>query len=265
MTPALLLLAAAPSYPIPGRVVSDNPCVDAILAEVADPTQIAGISAYSVDPRATSVDLRWARARRVVGPTAEEVLIARPDLFISGVPASPATAIAVRRMGVRTLGIGVAQSIAESRAQVRTVAHAVGRVAAGERMVARIDAAVVAARSSQPPVPALIWGSGGLVPGEGSLADEMLRVAGFVSAGARYGIHGWGTLPLEVVLLHPPRVLLSPTAADGAPRALSLRGRIVARLARTTTTRDFPDTMLFCGGPTIVRVLTRLTAIRRKL
>ena len=247
------------------RVVSDNPCVDSILAEVAAPRQIAGISPYSVDPRATSVDLRWARAQRVVGPTAEEVLAAKPDLFISGVPASPATAIAVRRLGVRTLGVGVPQSIADSRAQVRTVARAVGRVAAGERLVARIDAAVAAARAPRPAIPALIWGGGGLVPGEGSLADEMLRVSGFTSAGARYGMRGWGTLPLETVLLRPPRVLLSPLAADGQPRALSLRGRVVARLGRTTTIRHFPDAMLFCGGPTIVRALGQLAAVRRSL
>ena len=264
MTPALLLLAAAPGA-APQRIVSDNPCVDAILAEVADPRQIAGISPYSIDPRSTSVDLRWARARRVVGPTAEEVLAAKPDLFITGIPASPATAIAVRRLGVRTLGVGVPQSIAESRAQVRTVARAVGQVAAGEQLVARIDMAVATARSHRRPVPALIWGGGGLVPGEGSLADEMLRVGGFTSGGARYGMRGWGTLPLETVLLRPPRVLLSPLGGDGSPRALSLRGRVVARLGRTTTIKDFPDALMFCGGPTIVRALDRLAVVRQSL
>lgn len=245
--------------------MSDNPCVDAILAEVADPAQVVGISTYSLDPRATSVDLGWARAHHVVGPTAEEVLAAKPDLFISGIPASPATAIAVRHLGVRTLGVGVPQSIADSRTQVRTVAAAIGRVAQGERLVARIDAVVAAARTRAPPVPALIWGGGGLVPGEGSLVDEMLRVSGFVGAGARYGTRGWGNLPLETVLLRPPRVLLSPLAGDGSPRALSLRGRVVARLRRTTALRDFPDAMMFCGGPTIIRALGRLAMIRRSL
>ena len=72
---ALLLALAAPAGAAGPRLVSLNPCVDAVLAAVADPDQIAGVSHYSQDPAATSVDVRWAR--RFPAPMNQRQLSAR--------------------------------------------------------------------------------------------------------------------------------------------------------------------------------------------
>ena len=68
--------ARLPDKPAGARVhpliVSLNPCSDAVLAQVADRDQIAAISHYSQDPRATSMDLRLARSLPANGGTAEE-------------------------------------------------------------------------------------------------------------------------------------------------------------------------------------------------
>ena len=58
-TPAPAREAAHPS------VVSLNPCTDAILAEVADPTQIAGLSSYSSDPASSIGGKRNSAARAI--------------------------------------------------------------------------------------------------------------------------------------------------------------------------------------------------------
>ena len=92
-------LAAAP-VSIPARVVSVNPCVDAILVEVADARQIAGISHYSQDPRSTSMAVATARRFTATAGTAEEIVALAPDLLLSGSHVAPATANALRRMGV---------------------------------------------------------------------------------------------------------------------------------------------------------------------
>lgn len=250
---AAILLAAAP---VPSRIVSNNPCVDAILAELVPTSRIAAISTYSHDARSTSVDLRWARRLPAIGDTAEEVVVAKPDLFLTGSLTSAATRLAVRRMGVRTIEIVVPQSVAESRAQVRTIAAAVGTRARGERLVARIDAAIASAATRDKPVAALLWMSGGLVPGSGTFPDELLRRAGFSNASAGYGLRQWGTLPIEPVLRRPPAVVLSPSAAPH-----TLRHRLLRRLG--TRHAVFPEALLFCGGPTIVRAMARLQTIRR--
>ncbi len=52
---------AAPAAP---RIVSLNPCTDAVLVEVADPQQILALSSYSSDPASSSMDLAVASALR---------------------------------------------------------------------------------------------------------------------------------------------------------------------------------------------------------
>ena len=264
MIGALLLMASAPaSHPTwpPHRIVSNNPCIDAILAEVAQSKQIVAISHYSVDPRATSVDLKWARNFKTIGGTAEEVLMMHPDLFLTGMPAPTATAWAVKRARIRTISIPVANTIAESKAQVMTIAEAVGNLAAGMRLVGRIDEAVRGARATSK-VPALIWQGGGLVPGQKSLANEMLAQSGFRNMGVAYGLVGWSTLPLEPVLWNPPRVILS---SGGSERDMVQRHNALARLKGRTTVAEFPENLLFCGGPTIIRAMARLKRVRMGL
>jgi iron complex transport system substrate-binding protein len=261
MIGALLLMASAPiSHPTspPRRIVSNNPCIDAILAQVADPRTIAAISHYSIDSRATSVDLKWARKFKSIGGTAEEVLMMHPDLFLTGMPAPTATAWAVKRANIRTVSVPVANTIAESRVQVMTVAEAVGNPAAGVRLVRRIDQAVRDA-SATSKVPALIWQGGGLVPGQNSLASEMLAQSGFRNMGVAYGLVGWSILPLEPVLWNPPRVIMS---SGGSERDMVQRHNALARLKGRTTVAEFPENLLFCGGPTIIRAMARLKQIR---
>lgn len=247
-----LALAAAPAR-APQRIVSNNPCIDAMLRAVAHPHQIAAISHYSQSPRSTSVPLAWAARYRAIGDTAEEVILARPDLFVTGAPMPLATSRAVVRARVPLLSLGIAASIADSKRQVTTLAAAVGNPAAGVALNARIDAAVAAATWRGPRVAALIRQGGGLVPGSGTLADELLRVAGFANARTAFGLKAWDVLPLEPMRARPPAIVLTPIAQ--APRIARLRVRVA----------DFPESMLFCAGPTIIHALDRLAAIRRGL
>ena len=81
---------AAPSAP--RRVVSLNPCLDAILVEVADRAQIAALSHYARQPQGSTI-VAIARTLPETFESAEEVLMLRPDLVL----ASRHTALATRR------------------------------------------------------------------------------------------------------------------------------------------------------------------------
>jgi iron complex transport system substrate-binding protein len=256
-----LLPAAVTAAP---RIVSINPCVDAILMQVADPEQLAAISHYSQDARATSIPLAQARRFKGIGDSAEEVVALAPDLVIAGGHVAPATVAALRRMNIALLQVGVPASIAESLAQVRRIAAAAGHPERGAALAARISAAVAVARpGAEAPVPALIWQGGGLVPGTGTLADELLAVSGFRNMSAAYGLRMWDVLPLEPLVARPPRVLLSSGGAGAEDRMLAhpvLRG-----LAGQVAIRDFPQALLQCGGPTIIAATARLVQVRRGL
>jgi len=251
----------APALP---RVVSINPCVDAVLMHVADPRQIAAISHYSHDERASSIPLDQARRFGATSGTAEEVVALAPDLVIAGAHVAPSTIAALHRMNIPLVQIGVPESIAESAAQVRTIAAAVGQPARGEALVARIDHAVRAAAAEGDTTPgALIWQGGGLVPGDGTLASELLRVTGYRNKSADYGLKRWDVLPLEHLVARPPRVLLSVGAQGRSDRMLG--HPVLAGLSRQIAVRRYPERLLHCGGPTIIDAVGHLASIRRTL
>ena len=257
---APLLLGAAPARA--PRVVSINPCLDAMLMQVADPAQIAAVSHYSHDPRATSVPLAWAMRFPATSGTAEEVVALRPDLVVASGHVAPATVAALTRMHIRLQQFTLPDSIAESAQQVRDLAAIVGHPARGAALAGRITAA--ARPDGAPPVPALIFGPGGLVPGAGTLPDEMLRRAGFRNASAGYGLKRWDVLPLEYLLADPPRVVLSVAAAQGAGERME-RHRALRRLGTRITIAQFAGRLMNCGGPTIIDALARLRAVRAQV
>jgi len=245
----------------PHRIVSDNPCVDAILADVATPAQIGAISAYSQDPRATSVPLDWARTFPSVNGTAEDIIAARPSLYLTGSPANQAMRAAVERAGIRTIALPVPNSVAESEAQIRVVARAIGRGEAGKALVKRVEAAARPVASTHRS--ALIYQGGGLILGAGTLADDLLTRSGFVNAARIYGSRPWDVQPLERVIMQPPDIILAPHRAAGeeAHGLLQLRAALRGRV----TVADFSPQLLYCGAGSIIRARARLDQIRAHL
>lgn len=274
LTIILLALAAcggqasrtADHAPVRGlpRIVSINPCVDAVLMQVADPGQIAGISHYSQDPRATSIPLDLAARFPATSGTAEEVVALAPDLVIAGGHVAPSTIAALDRLGIALIQIGVPASVAESVQQVRSIARAARRPIEGEVLVRRIAAAVRAARTTDAArVPALIWQGGGLVPGTGTLASALLSAAGYRNMSADHGLKKWDVLPLEPLVTQPPQVLFSVGAEGREDRMLG--HPVLRHLKHTVAVRAYPDRLLHCGGPTIIDAVGHLARIRRSL
>lgn len=272
LTPLIALVlgacASAPAReaasPLP-RIVSLNPCTDAILAEVADPAQVLALSSYSHDPASSSMDVALARRFAAVGGTVEEVAALRPDVVLSGNFMAPATRSALERLGARLELLPIAASVADSRAQVRQIAALAGHPARGEALVARIDAALLAARpASGAAIPALVWQSGGMVPGPNTLIADLLTQTGFANAAAARGLGQADLLPLEQVLADPPRVILTAGNLHGNEDRL-LRHPALAALAGKTVRARLDGNLLWCGGPTIIRAAGRLAEVRRTL
>ena len=258
---ALLLAGCAPvaeRQPSADRptIVSLNPCSDAILAEVADPAQLLAISHYSHDPRATSMPLAQARRFRATGGTVEEVLALAPDLVVADPFMAPATRAAFDRLGIRVEVIGIGSSVAESEEQVRQLAALAGHPARGEALIGKIERALEQSRQAGR-IPALLWQQGGLVPGEGTLAAELLAHTGFASHSAARRLGQGAYLPLEEVLADPPKVILAAGSERAqAHPALRALGAPVARI---------DPSLLYCGGPTIPRLARRLAEVRDSL
>ncbi|WP_310534741.1 helical backbone metal receptor [Novosphingobium sp.] len=251
--------APAPSLP---RIVSLNPCTDAILAEVVDPAQIIAISAWSHDPASSSMDLSQARRFRATNGTVEEVLALRPDLIVGGTFTPSATRSAYARLGLRLEEVGIASTVEESIAQVRRLAALAGHPEQGEALVARITDALAKAAPppGAPPIQTVLWEPGGIVPGDNTLVADIMRRAGLANFTAGKGMKQADYLPLERLLADPPELVLTA----GNPRAEENRLLGHPALAQLTKTRRkaVDPALLYCGGPTIIRAARRFAEVR---
>ena len=241
-------------------LVSLNPCTDAVLAEVADAAQIAALSHYSRDPAASSMDVQVARRLPATGGTVEELAVLAPDIVIGDDFTAPATRAALAGLGLRLETLGIAHTVAESEAQVRRIAALAGHPERGAALVARIEAALAANSPRDAARPAaLVWQAGGLVPGANTLIADLLARTGFANFAAARGLGQADVLGLEAVIADPPRVILAAGAGDPA-----LAHPVLAELENTTRV-PFQPSLLYCGGPTIIRAAERLANIRRSL
>jgi iron complex transport system substrate-binding protein len=265
----LIALAGAPltafAHGALPRIVSINPCADPVLVRVAEPEQILGISHYSLEPEATSIPLEVARRFNVTSGTAEEVVALAPDLVLSGQHVAPSTIFALERMNVPILKFPVPESVAESEQQIRKIATAVGAPQRGEALIAAIDSAIIAARpSGERRISAVIWQDGGMVPGQGTLANQLLQLTGYRNVSAAYGLAKWDVLPLEYLIASPPELVFS-AGIGNAERNPLLGHPVLRKLATQVAFRTYPFRLLTCGGPTIIEAVARLAAVRNEM
>lgn len=262
---AALALAGCSSPTVPSAetendlptVVSLNPCTDAILLEIADYSQILAISHYSHDASSTSIDLFDAHRFPATGGTVEEVLALDPDVVLAGSFLPPATRAAFADLGIRVETFGIATSIEESAAQVEHLGQAIGRESEGWVLARAVTNPGPAGFDSEAPAPisTVLWQPGGIVPGEQSLVSDLLGREGFTSHSARMGLGQADYLSLEQMLADPPDLLLiaGDTPAQRHPALENLKHTRVERL---------DPSLLYCGGPTIIRASERLAEIR---
>lgn len=237
-------------------IVSLNPCLDAILVDIA-PQRVLALSHYSRDPGSSSIPRAVAARYPVTGGTAEEVIALAPDLVLASTFLPQPTRTALERAGLRVEAFGSPASVAESTAQVRAVARLAGEVERGEALVAAMARAAAPAPTDDP-VDTLLWQPGEIVAGEATLVADLLRAKGFASHAAAMGLGQADFVALETVLARPPELLL--VAGDSAGQ----RHPLLAQLSGTRVEPLAPN-LLFCGGPTVIALGTRLDGLRAEM
>lgn len=259
-----LACAPAAEASAPRRIVSLNPCLDAILVRVADRAQIAALSHLAREPESSTI-ADVARTLPFTYETAEEIIALSPDLVLASHHSALATQQALARLRIPVANFGVPASIDESLAQIGAVAHAVGRAERGAALVARIEEALGAAAERPPrrPIQTLVFQPRGLVAGRETLISEVMTRLGFENVAARYGVRLWGSLSLERLLADPPELLLSGEVAPGAP---TWSQRLISHpaLARAPRMRraTFSEALLYCGGPVLIETARVLASAR---
>ena len=249
------MAASAPPKTLPGRIVSLNSCLDAMLVHLADRSQIAALSHYARDEHASTV-ADQARTLPFTWESAEEVIDLRADLVLASLHSALATRNALKRLHVPVQRFAVPKSVEDSLGQVRKLAKLIGHPDRGEALVARIEAAIAAATPAAGArrLSALIYQPNGFAAGPGTLVDEMMTRAGFDNVARRYGLKTWGNVSLEKLLTDPPQVLL---VGEPAPGARSWADRVMTHPALKSISGRMrqvrlPERLLYCGGPVLI-------------
>lgn len=263
---AALLLAAAPALAdtAPARVVSMNLCTDQLAMLLAAPGQLVSVSHLASDPLSSSM-VAEAAAFPANRGGAEQIFLMHPDLVLAGTYTSLASVSLLRDLGVTVVQVPPVTALDEIPGQIRTVGAAMGRAAQAEALVAEFQAGLAALATDLPPRRAALYYPNGYTVGEGTLADDVLRYAGFDNIGARAGLTGGGTLPLERLVMAAPEMIVTSTKYPGASRSEDILDHPALVDLRAAAGIASSDADWVCGTPHILRALAGMRAAREAL
>lgn len=248
----------------PQRIVSLNLCTDQLLLELVERERIAAVSFLAADPEFSAVAEKAAGVPANRG-LAEEIVALKPDLVLAHKYAGRQAVSMLQRLGVRVVEIDLPQNMAAVEEQIATVAQAVGETERGQRMVREIRRKLAALPPSPAPRPtAAIYEPSGYAFGANSLADAILRAAGFDNLAARLGIGSYARLGLETLLASPPDILVvDDTAKDRRSMAQEFLDHPALRQRFAGGRRvAVPRRLWICGGPSVAEAAAMLAQAR---
>lgn len=267
MLGSVLLLGSAPASaaaPGPQHVMSLSMCTDDLLLELLPPERIASVTYYSRDP---SNSYQWPLAAkvRVNSGTVEEVLAEKPDLVLAGTYTTPAARSVLKKLHLPLLEVPPAADFDEIRAVTRQVAHALGRDAVGDALIAKMDSTLQELAASRPPqsIRVAAWGEGGSIPGRGTMFDTILRAAGGVNIAASLDSGPYTSFDVEQLLMAHPDILAYAshiTDTPGRNTDLALHPLILKLYSGRRVT--YPSALYSCG---VVESADAAVALRASL
>ena len=208
----------------PERIVSATLSTDEILLAILEPEDLLGVTHFALDPEVSNVPERARRVEHAITGEPEQILALEPDVVFADPVGRAETRELLRRLGVPLSKVPSVSSLDDVKRNVRWVAATVGEAARGEALIAEMDRRIQHATDriegvERPRV--LLYNRGGFTAGEGTLFDDVLRLAGGTNAAAEAGILGHAALPVERALeLDPDVVLTTDYRADGRAREL---------------------------------------------
>lgn len=236
----------------PWRLASLNLCTDQLLLLLAPRERIVSLSHLAIDPRHSPLAAE-ARGLHLNHALAEELLPLQPDLVLGGQFSASLASNLLQRFGLPVLRLGVANSLEDIRAQITSLARAIGEEARGETLLRELDAELAGLRQAllahTRGKRALFYSSNGVTAGSGTLQDDFLRSLGMHNAAAE--LQGQVPMDLEAVLRAAPDFLFTspPQREDALLAHAPLRHPALRALPERLRVIALPEYAFACAGP----------------
>ncbi|MFK7746079.1 MAG: ABC transporter substrate-binding protein [Roseobacter sp.] len=263
---ALVLGVAQVSADAPQRVVSINLCTDQLAMMLADEGQLISVSRIALDSHVSAMAAQ-AKAYRINYGQAEDIYLMQPDLVLAGEYTPPSTIDMLRGLGITVEIFKITASLDGVTEQLAKMGKVLHRDAQATAMIANFNERRAAlAKDVKTRPKAIFYYANGLTSGAGSLANEILDLAGFSNAAIEAG-YGWGRkLPLEVLALTDPDLVITSTPYPGGSRAEDVMQHPAVRaLQHNTATAAVTDHDWVCGTPFVLRAAEQLADVRRQI
>lgn len=271
---AAAALAAAPAWAEgkPQRIVSTNLCTDELLMRLVAPERIVSVTWLAWKEDATPAELQPLLPRfKPNHGLAEEVLMKRPDLVVTGTFSARFTTSLLRKLGVRVIALDPDESFDSYYANVRLVGEAVGEPERAEQLIASFKARLAALQAQIPPGERPVYADinvNFMMPGKDTLYTQVVNAGGFRTLGELVGFSGYRAVPLEQLIKYHPELISTGTLYDNQPSMATqnLHHPLLRKMAAdAVATVDIPSRYTTCTTPETLDMVSELVALRRKV
>ncbi|WGW03363.1 ABC transporter substrate-binding protein [Tropicibacter oceani] len=246
----------------PRRVVSLNLCTDQLALMLADPGQIASLSALASDPRSSAM-ADQARGFPANDGSAESVVLAQPDLVLAGTWTTRATVDMLTRLGLRVEIFAPVNTLDEARANITRMGALLGQETRAQTILDQFDQRLTRLRATPGPSPRVaLYYELGSTAGRDTLPGDILDAAGMTNIAAEKGLAFGGALPLEDLVLTNPDLILIGRPYGGHARATELLTHPV--LTASGKLRLIEDGASWvCETPHLLDAIAQMIALRQ--
>ncbi|WP_378212661.1 ABC transporter substrate-binding protein [Aquicoccus sp. G2-2] len=250
----------------PKRVVSINLCTDQLAMLIAQDGQLVSISDLASDPRSSAM-VNEAANYPVNHGLAEEIYLLRPDLVLAGRYARGATVSMLRRLGIPVVVFDGVTQLDEIPARLRQMGDVLGQPAKGKAQAAGFERRLAGFRAEVERHPrAALYAANSYTLGDQTLAGHILLAAGFGNVAADLGLHGGGTLPLEVLAMQAPDALVTSQPFPGASRSEEvLHHPIIEQMRRSVPGTALSGSDWICGTPFVLDAVADMVTLREQI
>ena len=247
----------------PTRIVSLDFCSDQYVLKLVDREHILAVSPDAVR------DFSYMRDEAIgvptVRPTAEDVLILKPDMVVRSYGGGPNATAFFERAGVPVLNVGWASSVHD--AEINSIPSVIRDVAAGLGMPERGEAVIddylrrlEAVQKTASGRSTLYMTPAGVTSGGNSLIHQAMMAAGLTNFAER---SGWHSLPLERLAYERPDLVAAAyfeTRTNHETGWSPSRHPIAQRELTQSDRVDLEGAWLSCGGWFILEAIETLAA-----